>query len=164
MNKTRLLVDGGGTSTRAAIWHNGDILASTEQNGPSCNPRSIDGARAVDNLHQLLDCVWRNRPASIDSLESAWLCISTASSLQSSEQFARQLLERPTAPLYAAEELWIINDVAPLLVHDGRLTDRAVVNCGTGTGFCAINPTKELIARASGKEYLLADEGGGFDL
>jgi N-acetylglucosamine kinase-like BadF-type ATPase len=36
--------------------------------------------------------------------------------------------------------------------------------CGTGTGFCAVNPAQGLSARASGQEYLLSDEGGGFDI
>jgi N-acetylglucosamine kinase-like BadF-type ATPase len=37
------------------------------------------------------------------------------------------------------------------------------VVCGTGTGFAARHPKGEC-ARASGLEYLLADEGGGFDI
>ena len=155
----RLLVDGGGTTTRVALSAGG--AERVEREGHSCNPRSVGPARALDNLTDLVRLVWRQRPPGVGSIDSAWLCLSTASSPGAAEDFAAGLLERAPAPL---GQVWITNDVAPLLVHDGRLADRVVAICGTGTGFCGLNAAAGLIARASGREYLLADEGGGFDL
>jgi N-acetylglucosamine kinase-like BadF-type ATPase len=164
LSSASLLVDGGGTTTRVALWCWGEVSRSVELEGPSCNPRSVGHARALGNLSDLVRLVWQARPPGVRSMDSAWLCLSTASSRVAMEDFAAELLARAPAPLRQVGELWITNDIAPLLVHDGRITDRVVVICGTGTGFCGVNVASGLIARASGKEYLLADEGGGFDL
>lgn len=162
MTAATLLVDGGGTTTRVALSAEGSRWVQLE--GRSCNPRSVGRARALENLSELVRLGWQQRPPDVGCLDSAWLCLSTASSRAATERFATELLEVAPAPLRQVGELWITNDVAPLLVHDGRVTARVVVICGTGTGFCGVNPARGLIARASGREYLLADEGGGFDL
>jgi dTDP-4-amino-4,6-dideoxygalactose transaminase/N-acetylglucosamine kinase-like BadF-type ATPase len=164
LSSAKLLVDGGGTATRAALWCAGQISPPVQLAGRSCNPRSVGRARALDNLNDLVRLVWQDRPRNIESMDSAWLCLSTASSPDALTDFATELLEPPSAPLRQAGEIWIMNDIAPLLMYDGRITERVVVICGTGTGFCGVNAAKGLSARASGQEYLLADEGGGFDL
>ena len=117
----------------------------------------------MNNLTDAVAAAWRARPAGVDSLESAWLCLSAASTGRALRQFADHLAELPPADLALAGDLWIMNDVTPLLVYDGRVADRVVAVCGTGTGFCSVSTTGAT-ARASGAEYLLADEGGGFDL
>lgn len=164
MSAVRLLVDGGGTTTRAALWRVGDAEPCVERHGPSCNPRSVGPERAVAHLDRLLDQVWESRPAGTDALESAWLCLSTVSTQRALEEFAAGLRRSRAVPLEKAGEVWVTNDIGPLLVDDGRVTDRVVVICGTGTGFCALNTRQGLTARASGRDYLLADEGGGFDI
>ncbi len=160
MTPGRLLVDGGGTTTRVAVHRPGGPW--TELTGPTCNPHSVGPDRALATLADLVRRAWRDRPAGVDTLESAWLCLSTASSRAAAEAVAADLLG--TGALPDPGELWVTNDVAPLLVHDGRVADRVAVICGTGTGFCGVHPAAARIARASGREYLLADEGGGFDL
>ncbi|MEV0633522.1 DegT/DnrJ/EryC1/StrS family aminotransferase [Streptomyces sp. NPDC050619] len=164
MSAARLLVDGGGTTTRVALWRQGDDTPSVQCDGPSCNPRSVGRARALANLDDVMRTAWQSRPHGIDALDSAWLCLSTASTRKALDDFATGLLDLPSSLLDQAGEVWLVNDIAPLLVHDGRVVDRVVVICGTGTGFCAVNVAKGLTARASGKDYLLADEGGGFDI
>ncbi|MFH9005872.1 DegT/DnrJ/EryC1/StrS family aminotransferase [Streptomyces afghaniensis] len=164
MSGARILVDGGGTTTRAALWREGDDAPCVRRDGPSCNPRSVGPARALTHLDDLIQTVWQERPSGVETLESAWLCLSTASTRKALDAFAAGLLDRPSSPLDRAGEVWVTNDLGPLLVHDGRAADRVVVVCGTGTGFCAVNVAKGLTARASGRDYLLADEGGGFDI
>jgi dTDP-4-amino-4,6-dideoxygalactose transaminase/N-acetylglucosamine kinase-like BadF-type ATPase len=164
VSAARLLVDGGGTTTRVALWRDGDDTACVRCDGPSCNPRSVGRTRALAHLDDLMRTAWQRRPADVDSLDSAWLCLSTASTRKALDDFATGLLDLPSSPLHQAADVWVTNDIGPLLVHDGHATDRVVVICGTGTGFSAVNVTKGLTARASGKDYLLADEGGGFDI
>lgn len=164
MSGVRLLVDGGGTTTRVALWRVGDTAPCVERDGPSCNPRSVGRDRALANLNDQVRRVWQQRPADTGELESAWLCLSTISTQKALDDFAAALLQSPSSPLGRAGEVWITNDIGPLLVDDGRVTDRVVIICGTGTGFCAVNVAKGLTARASGRDYLLADEGGGFDI
>lgn len=164
MSSALLLVDGGGTTTRVALWRAGETAPCIRRDGQSCNPRSVGLARSLENLNDLMRLVWQERPLGVETIESAWLCLSTVSSRQSLDDFAAKLLDLPSSPLRQVDDVWITNDIAPLLVHDGRITDRVVAICGTGTGFCAVNVAKGLTARASGQEYLLADEGGGFDI
>ncbi|WAZ19592.1 aminotransferase class V-fold PLP-dependent enzyme [Streptomyces cinnabarinus] len=164
MSAARLLVDGGGTTTRVALWRDGDDTPCVQCEGPSCNPRSVGRDRALAHLDDLMRTAWQRRPADVDSLDSAWLCLSTASTRTALDDFATGLLDLPSSLLHQAADVWVTNDIGPLLVHDGHATDRVVVICGTGTGFSAVNIAKGLTARASGKDYLLADEGGGFDI
>jgi len=77
---------------------------------------------------------------------------------------ARDVLAALPAELAGIRTLWVTNDIAPLLVHDGRVTRRVVAIGGTGTGFCALNPEGGTCAKTSGHDYLLSDEGGGFDI
>ncbi len=164
MSAARLLVDGGGTLTRIALWRDGDDAPCVRSDGPSCNPRSVGQQRALTHLDDLMREAWQRRPADVDTLHAVWLCLSTASTRRALDDFATALLDRPASPLHHAAEVWVTNDIGPLLVHDGQAVDRVVVICGTGTGFSAVNPAKGLAARASGKDYFLADEGGGFDI
>ena len=57
----------------------------------------------------------------------------------------------------------VTNDLVPLLLGDGDPPPLIVIAAGTGTGFGARSAAGAW-ARASGCEYLLADEGGGFDI
>jgi dTDP-4-amino-4,6-dideoxygalactose transaminase/N-acetylglucosamine kinase-like BadF-type ATPase len=164
VSAVRLLVDGGGTTTRVALWRDGDDTPCVQCDGPSCNPRSVGRARALAHLDDLMRTAWQRRPADAGDLDSAWLCLSTASTRKALDDFATGLLDLPSSLLHQAADVWVTNDIGPLLVHDGHATDRVVVVCGTGTGFGAVNIAKGLTARASGKDYLLADEGGGFDI
>ncbi|CCK32397.1 hypothetical protein BN159_8019 [Streptomyces davaonensis JCM 4913] len=164
MSAARLLVDGGGTTTRVALWRDGDDTPCVQCDGPSCNPRSVGRARALAHLDDLMHTAWQRRPADVDALDSVWLCLSTASTRTALDDFAAGLLDLPSSLLHQAADVWVTNDIGPLLVHDGHATDRVVVICGTGTGFSAVNHAKGLTARASGQDFLLADEGGGFDI
>jgi N-acetylglucosamine kinase-like BadF-type ATPase len=159
-----LLVDGGGSTTRVALWRAGDGAPWAQRTGPSCNPRSVGATAAARNLDEQLSAAWADRPPEVEHPAAVWLCLSTVSTPDSLDDLAAQLLSRPGSPVRHARDLWITNDVTPLLVHDGTVADRVAVIAGTGTGFCAVNVAAGLTARASGREYLLADEGGGFDV
>lgn len=162
MRQAKLLVDGGGSTTRAALVREGVI--SAEHEGASCNVVSVGPTCARSNLRRVVEAVWSDRGPGIDSLDSAWFCLSTASSAADLEDLAIELAAALPERLRPKEGIWVTNDIAPLLVHDGRIVPRVVAICGTGTGFCALNLPAELCTRVSGHEYLLADEGGGFDL
>jgi N-acetylglucosamine kinase-like BadF-type ATPase len=57
----------------------------------------------------------------------------------------------------------VTNDLVPLLLGGGDPPPLVVIAAGTGTGFGAQSAAGAW-ARASGCEYLLSDEGGGFDI
>jgi N-acetylglucosamine kinase-like BadF-type ATPase len=157
--RCELVVDGGGSTTRLGLATGGRLLCRLE--GPSCNPQSA-GARGLDVLAGLLERLWRQRPAPVQQVGTACLALSNVSTrpaLQETAAALRALAEQGLVPL-RAERLWLMNDIVPP-VAAGACDIVAI--CGTGTGYAAMTPEGHW-ARASGMEYLLSDEGGGFDL
>jgi N-acetylglucosamine kinase-like BadF-type ATPase len=157
--KCDVVVDGGGSTTRLGLAAEGRLLGRLE--GPSCNLLST-GGRGLDVLAGLLERLWRSRPVEVRQVGTACLALSNASTrpaLRETGAALRALAKRGLAPL-RAERLWLMNDIVPP-VAAGACDIVAV--CGTGTGYAAMTPEGHW-ARASGMEYLLSDEGGGFDL
>jgi N-acetylglucosamine kinase-like BadF-type ATPase len=156
-----IVVDGGGSGTRAGISIDGSIV--TRIDGPSANPMSVGDRTAVVNLVRTLNVLWANRPAGIDRVESVCLALSAAPTTRALERFSAAVLSvSSTCPALAGSDCWIANDVAPL-VFDSGAEELVVVACGTGTGFAA-RARDSRYGRASGLEFLLSDEGGGFDI
>lgn len=62
----------------------------------------------------------------------------------------------------SAQTVFACNDVVPLLGWNDRSTVVAVV--GTGTGYAGRNASTNNLVRASAREWILSDEGGGFDI
>jgi N-acetylglucosamine kinase-like BadF-type ATPase len=153
-----LVVDGGGSATRAGLAHGRRILVRRE--GPSCNHRTHPRKLAAGHLAELIGRLWAERPPDVDGVAVACFALSSASTRSEldtvGDWLIRPALER--AAIDAAQP-WAMNDIVPLALAGDH--DVAVV-CGTGTGFAALGPAGW--ARASGAEYLLSDEGGGFDV
>lgn len=116
----------------------------------------------MDVLAGLLERLWRQRPEEVQGVDTACLALSNAGTrqaLQDTGSTLRALAERGLTPLQA-ERLWLMNDIVPP-VAAGACDIVAI--CGTGTGYAAMTAEGQW-ARASGMEYLLSDEGGGFDI
>lgn len=95
------------------------------------------------------------------NIRGACLAMSGIVDEASLEELARVAATSLADAGLADVELIVTNDVAPLLLD--RAGELVVVVCGTGTSFVARGPGGAM-ARASGREYLLSDEGGGFDI
>ncbi|ADO70925.1 N-acetylglucosamine kinase [Stigmatella aurantiaca] len=157
--KCDLVVDGGGSTTRLGLAIEGRLLSRLE--GPSCNEQTT-GGRGMDVLAGLLDRLWRNRPPEFHQVGTACLALSNAGTRQALQETGaalRALAGRGLMPLQA-ERLWLMNDIVPPVAAGAC---DVVAICGTGTGYAAMAADGRW-ARASGMEYLLSDEGGGFDL
>lgn len=153
-----VVADGGGSATRAGVVAGGRL--ALRRDGPSCNARSA-GDGAVDNLVELLARVWDERPGADDVPRVTCLAVSSASTPAALRAFASALSARaPSCPPLRAPLCWVVNDIVPLVTGTGA---RVAIVCGTGTGFAALSERGEW-ARASGLEYVVSDEGGGFDL
>ncbi|HMA47761.1 MAG TPA: BadF/BadG/BcrA/BcrD ATPase family protein [Frankiaceae bacterium] len=152
-----LLVDGGGSTTRAALVRGDDVVA--RRDGASCNARTAGPRGWPGLLADLLHGVWRE--AGEPPLRAAYLAVSNAATpaeLARTVRAVRRL--RAGWPPLAAARCWVMNDLVPWTL---RPDHPLVAVCGTGTGFAALTPDGAWV-RASGLEYLLADEGGGFDI
>lgn len=154
-----IVVDGGGSGTRLGLAMAGAVIVRRE--GFTCNPRSLGAPDGAEALAEMLEALWQSRPPGILRVRTTCLALSNVSTTEDLS-LVRAGLRRAAswcAPL-GAERCWVMNDIVPL-VTTGRC-DAAVI-CGTGTGFAALGP-EGAWSRASGLDYLLADEGGGFDL
>ncbi len=154
-----IVMDGGGSGTRLGLVVEGRVCSRLE--GPSCNLQS-SGPGGLELVAGLLEQLWSARPVGIDKARSACLALSNAntrSALLETEQALLALRGAGSPPLQV-ERLWLMNDIVPALAAGAC---DAVALCGTGTGFAAMSAAGRW-ARASGLEYLISDEGGGFDI
>ena len=154
-----IIVDGGGSGTRLGIAVEGATVL--RQSGPTCNAVSRGSGSAGELIAAMLTKLWNDRPAAITRVRSTILAVSNASTPRALHDLATSVAAAAAGcePLRAAR-CWIMNDIVPLVV--GSDSD-VVAIAGTGTGFAALSPSGAW-ARASGLEYLLTDEGGGFDI
>lgn len=164
----RILLEGGGSRTWAALTRAGSVPATVE--GRSTNPRSVGAARARAELARLFAALQETasppggrapdpghgRPRVVVAAHGA------ASTRRCAEEFTgllRSVLHRPG---FTGPPMLVTNDIVPpLLSVDAGIPVCAVV-AGTGTGYAVRNGTRW--SRASGLEWLLSDEGGGHDL
>ncbi|MFN2588226.1 MAG: BadF/BadG/BcrA/BcrD ATPase family protein [Actinomycetota bacterium] len=159
MGEVDLVVDGGGSTTRVGVASAGRVLFMAE--GPSANHYSVGTTSAVRHLSTALRQAASMRPEGT-TIRTACLAMSGILDDASLDEFSRAA-QRSAAgvPGLSGVEWIITNDVAPLLLDQAG--ELVVVVCGTGTSFVARGPDGT-VARASGREYLLSDEGGGFDI
>jgi N-acetylglucosamine kinase-like BadF-type ATPase len=151
-----ILLEGGGSRTWAALATGTSIHA--EASGPSTNPRSVGDQQAVSTLAALLTTLVTDLPAGRQSTVRGVIAAhGAASTTLTATRFGALLREALTATGLPRVPTLVTNDIAvPLLSADGPV---CVVIAGTGTGFAARHG--QTIARASGLEWLLSDEGGG---
>lgn len=152
-----ILLEGGGSRSWAGLATNNAVLSTATST--STNPRSVGTDQAARTLTALLtDVLTGHDLATVGSVVAAHGAASTTSS---AARFAA-MLHDVLAQIGASElPVWTTNDIAPLLLRNQNGPVCAVI-AGTGTGFAARH--QGLCARASGLEWLLADEGGGHDL
>lgn len=157
-----VLIEGGGSETRAAVCRRG--RESFEEVGPTCNPHSVGRERANQNLCALIERIQKHLVRHGACNFSVCLCLSSIASQEEIDVLISVLKNGAVGFVEQCEYVIITNDVTPLLFHDGDIRNRVIVMNGTGTGYCAYNKYTGEIARASAKEYLLADEGGSYDI
>lgn len=155
-----VLLEGGGTRTWAALARDGRALAAVE--GRSTNPRSVGAGPALDGLGTLLGALRPAVGAPGSSVRGVVAAHGAASTTASARQFAALVRHACDLAGLGAAPVLVANDIAPLLLAEGSAGAVCAVVAGTGTGFAAGNGQRW--ARASGLEWLLGDEGGGYDL
>ncbi|WP_170223695.1 N-acetylglucosamine kinase [Nonomuraea turkmeniaca] len=151
-----ILLEGGGSRTWAALATGTSVRS--EASGPSTNPRSVGDRQAVSTLAALLTTLFTGLPADRQSTVRGVIAAhGAASTTLTATRFGALLRDTLTATGLPGVPTLVTNDIAvPLLSADGPL---CVVIAGTGTGFAARHGPR--VARASGLEWLLSDEGGG---
>ncbi|MEU3455370.1 BadF/BadG/BcrA/BcrD ATPase family protein [Micromonospora sp. NPDC006766] len=149
-----LAVEGGGSHTSAAVYEGG--ARTRYVHGPTSNPRSISASDAMDTLHRMLLDILTGLSGAI----SIYVGHGAASTAREAAQLGRRLDRlRESA---SVGDIIVVNDLVPLaLIEPTR--NVVVAAAGTGTGFLA-RSHDGLWRRASGQEFVLSDEGGGYDI
>lgn len=147
-----VLIDGGGSTTRIGVSaHSGVVW---EQVG-SLHHEASDQAGTWDRLLKVIG----------DAAGPAPLIVLAGLSIvmdQRSAECVSDRFEHVVSRMKGSATLVTSNDITPLLLANPNCTVVAAI-AGTGTGFASRTPNGT-IRRASGAEYLLSDEGGGFDI
>jgi N-acetylglucosamine kinase-like BadF-type ATPase len=126
----------------------------------SCtNPRSVGERASVAHLTALARTI-ALRGADAVRVVAAH---GAAATQRECDAFARLLDDAFRGAGLTVTAMLVTNDIVPLLVRKGLGGCVLAVVAGTGTGFAARRGSRSW-ARTSGLEYLLSDEGGGFDL
>ena len=157
-----VVVDGGGSTTRAALAAGSQLVRRID--GPSCNDVTVGLQRASSNLASLLSRLCGPAQPLPEAPEFACLALSTASTPRALSRFRDAFAPLVGSTLAPSCRAYLMtNDIVPLLYDPMLPEDRVVAICGTGTGYAGRDSTGHS-ARASAREYLLSDEGGGFDI
>lgn len=149
-----VLVDGGGSSTRIGVSTLDGVI--WERLG-SLHPDAADQAGTWDRL---LEVVCDAVAGSSHIIVFAGL--SVVVDQWSADRISDRLEQAVRRGNGSSATLVTSNDIAPLLLATSHRPVVAAI-AGTGTGYAARTPDGT-VRRASGAEYLLSDEGGGFDL
>lgn len=157
-----VVVDGGASGTRVGLVVGGELVHSAR--GGTCNPRVVAAGRGWRTLVGLLNEVWAVRPAGVEVPRSIHLALGAISTAAEAAGTAAVLAGlRESCPPLRAETGWAMSDVVPLTCYPD---DTVAIICGTGSCFAGYRADAPGVrwARASGLEYVLADEGSGWDL
>lgn len=149
-----LVIEGGGSHTSIAQYIDGQL--SFELHGPASNPRSVSDNEATDVLKDML---FQAQDTIADRFP-----VYAAHGAASTRHEARLLGEKIRTLLGSdlLTQVVVVNDIVPLALS--RPTGNVfVAAAGTGTGYLARSKDGKW-RRSSGYEFILADEGGSFDL
>lgn len=153
-----ICIEGGGSHT----WLACDTGQETheQQAGPT-STRSVTAGQAQATLASLARDTCRAAGADPARCRAVIAAHGAASTPGTCEAFFALLTSALRSAAVSCPVL-LTNDLVPLLLGGGRAALVTVV-AGTGTGFGARSAPGRW-ARASGCEYLLSEEGGGFDI
>jgi N-acetylglucosamine kinase-like BadF-type ATPase len=149
-------VDGGGSHTRARLSVAG---RETETIGPPLNPASVGRRASVRAWNQVLS--WLVGQAAGAPL-CGWFGVAEFSS--ATRNARARVVEDVARTVGLRGTFWLTNDLVPIVLGPPLWGDGIVVAVGTGSGVVARSAASGLVARAGGYEYILSDEGSGFDI
>jgi glucosamine kinase len=143
-------LDIGGTSTRARLVADGEIVADVT--GGSASLTAAGEARAAAALDDLLGQL----PGPAGRLDA--VCAGAAGSHTAAQQTS-DFLQARLAPMTRSSVVLVVDD-ASLILPAARLAEGIAVICGTGS--IATGTWRGREAWAGGWGYLLGDEGSGY--
>lgn len=154
-----ICVEGGGSHTWMACIAGSRVHA---REAASTSLHSVTAEESGDLLTALAGDVCRAAEGD-PGLCRAVVAAHGAASTRASCRAFHDILTSAMARAGVRCPVLVTNDLVPLLLGGDNAQPLIVVAAGTGTGFGARSAAGKW-ARASGCEYLLSDEGGGFDI
>jgi N-acetylglucosamine kinase-like BadF-type ATPase len=153
-----VLLEGGGSGTWVGTVAAGETVSWNRypplESSVTSNPVST----------QIVNLVMEATESSGRPPDLVLAALSVVTSAKSAADLASSIATNIASSARPSDSPYVMacNDILPLLSWQPSTASVAAI-CGTGTGFAA-RDTDGYIRRASGAEYILSDEGGGFDL
>lgn len=158
-------VDGGGTKTRVQISDlRGRKLA--ESISKSCNYKSVGIENAIENLNQAVFDAIRKVKNLKDAkfvFKSACFGLAGNDSEEDTEIFSKIIFNPKLKDYLNPQKTFIYNDTVIGLAAGSSSKNKIILICGTGSNCYGINE-KGQEAKANGWDYILADEGSGYEI
>lgn len=153
-------VDGGGTFLRALLMStHGELLSSSS--GSSANPISVGSRSALENLESVvISCI--DGLESVPHIQAATFALAGLSTRRSAEMALKRILETKIANLVNGR-ISVTNDTFAALWGTATSLPAIALVAGTGSHCLGIDDAG-MVARASGLEYVLSDEGSAYYL
>lgn len=152
-----IVIEGGGSRTWAAVLGGRPAQAACESTNPISAPADVVRERLATLVRQVL--ADSGVPAEMVGL--VLVAHGAASTVTATEHFT-DLAENALHSIGVRARLLVTNDMFPIVAApEADVVAAAIV--GTGTGFAARQKFGQW-ARASAADYILSDEGGGFDV
>src|SRR3989344_8588243 len=152
-------VDGGGTKITVYLCDNQENILAQATNGPM-SLAAVSEDEAIANLSKTITQVLTTRPVeSIVAVVIGLAGVDTQAEIEHATQFFQQTISR----IIKFERFQLVNDTAIALRSGTDAANAICLIAGTGSNCVGHNATGQT-AKAGGMDYLLSDEGSGYEI
>jgi N-acetylglucosamine kinase-like BadF-type ATPase len=152
-----LLVEGGGTKTWVCITGQEPVMVT----GGSTHPGSVGDNEAKRTLRELFHQAIARIPHAKPNIELVVTAHGAATTPESATDFAA-ILSSSLTDLGVRAPVVLTGDILPILLVAGQELSLAAI-VGTGSEYAGTYKF-EKFSHAGGMDYVLSDEGGGYDI
>lgn len=153
LNEVAFAVDAGGSATRVNVRPGHQTIVS--RRWPSANPASIGHAEAIARWTEMLRWIAGHGRRPVGWIASASVAAHSADQVSA-------VLTLAAKRAGADATIVLSNDVLPLLLAPPVSGHGIALIAGTGS--CCLGGTSGRFVHAGGHEYVLSDEGSGYQL
>lgn len=155
-------VDGGGTKTTARIADKEGNTLGQGVSGAS-NYHSVGIEKAIMNLNQAINKAWSDSGLLPTVFASCCFGFAGYNTELDRPSYERIVFNAQLTPLLNTDRVLIFNDTRVGLAAGSDCSNKVILIAGTGSNCYGLNQQGQQ-AKATGWDYILADEGSGYSM